>query len=97
MRDWIELAGTVSGVALPLFNIPLIVRLVRRKSSADFSLSWALGVWVCIIFMTPQGLRSTDVAFRAYSAVNVVFFTIVTFFILKYHPKPVRAKKETSR
>ena len=95
MENWVEKVGMASAIALPFFNIPLIVRLVRRKSSADFSLSWALGVWVCILFMTPQGLRSTDVSFRAYSAVNIVFFTIVTFFILKYHPKPAaHAQKE---
>ena len=84
MKDIIELVGTVSGVALPLFNIPLIMRLLQRKSSQDMSIVWAVGVWVCIVLMTPQGLRSSDVAFRLYSIVNIFFFSVVVFLVLKY-------------
>ncbi len=87
MNDWIQKIGLVSGIALPFFNIPLIMRLIKRKSSHDFSLSWALGVWVCIVLMTPQALRSTDVAFKAYGIVNVIFFSFVLFFVLKYRSK----------
>ena len=87
MKDWVEVIGVIAGVVLPLFNIPLIARLIKRKSSEDLSLVWALGVWVCIVLMTPQGLRSADLAFRAYSVVNIIFFSAVTFFILKYRLK----------
>lgn len=85
--DMIQKVGMVAGVTMPLFNIPLIIRLNRRKTSADMSLTWAIGVWACIVLMTPQALRSDDIAFRAYGAVNVVFFSIVTFFIVKYRPR----------
>lgn len=84
MNAWIEQVGLVAGVALPLFNIPLIVRLIRRKRSEDFSLSWAIGVWLCIVLMTPHALQSQDRAFRAYGLVNLVFFSLVVFFVLKY-------------
>ena len=82
--DWMEKIGIASAVALPLFNVPLILKLVRRKSSADFSLSWALGVWVCIVLMTPHALRSGDAAFRLFGIVNLAFFSVVAFLILKY-------------
>ena len=88
MGKWIETIGIIAGVALPLFNIPLIFHLVKRKSSDDFSLSWAVGVWVCIVFMTPEALRSNDMAFRAFGIVNLIFFSIVAFFIIKYRFKP---------
>ncbi|MGH7198420.1 MAG: hypothetical protein ACREH5_06765 [Candidatus Omnitrophota bacterium] len=88
MDSWIEKIGMVAGVVLPLFNIPLIVRLIKRKSSKDFSVLWAVGVWICIILMTPQALRSSDLAFRAFGIVNVIFFSLVTFFILKYRLRP---------
>ena len=84
MENWILKIGTLSAIALPLFNIPLIVRLLRRKSSEDFSLSWAIGVWVCIVLMTPQALRSSDVAFRAYGVVNILFFSVVAFLVVRY-------------
>ena len=84
MDTWIERIGTVSAVALPLFNIPLIIRLIQRKSSEDFSIAWALGVWVCIVLMTPQALRSTDMTFRAFGIVNILFFSVVAFLIVKY-------------
>ena len=88
MDGWIEKIGMAAGVILPLFNIPLIARLVKRKSSKDFSVLWAVGVWVCIILMTPQALRSNDMAFKAFGVVNVIFFSLVTFFILKYRLRP---------
>ena len=84
MGDWIQIIGVIAGVVLPLFNIPLILRLIRRKSAEDFSISWAVGVWVCILLMTPQALRSQDLAFRAYGIVNIIFFSAVVFLVLKY-------------
>ena len=85
--DWIQTIGTASSIALPLFNIPLIVKLVQRKSSQDLSVTWAVGVWICIILMTPQALRSTDVAFRAFGFVNILFFSVVAFLVVKYRSK----------
>ncbi|MBI3252419.1 MAG: hypothetical protein HYZ52_03765 [Candidatus Omnitrophica bacterium] len=82
--DGIQKTALVAGVLLPLFNIPLIVKLIKRKSAEDFSLVWALGVWGCIVLMTPQALRSSDIAFKAYGIVNIIFFSLVVFFILKY-------------
>ena len=86
--DWMQIVATVAGVSLPLFNIPLILKLVRRKSAEDFSVSWAVGVWVCIVLMTPQALRSSDISFRAYGIVNIIFFSAVVFFVLKYRSRP---------
>ena len=84
MEIWMQKIGTVAAIVLPLFNIPLIVKLWKQKSSSDFSLSWALGVWVCIVLMTPQALLSKDVTFRAYGVVNIVFFSAVTFLVVWY-------------
>jgi uncharacterized protein with PQ loop repeat len=74
-----------AGVILPLFNIPLIIRIVRRKSADDISLVWLFGVWICILLMTPAALHSEDSAFRAFGWTNVVFFTCVVFVTVKYH------------
>jgi hypothetical protein len=85
----IQVVGATAAAILPLFNIPLIIRLVKRKCSDDFSITWALGVWTCIALMTPQTLRSPDKSFYIFGIMNIVFFTLVTFFILKYRrPRP---------
>ena len=84
MIDWVQKVGMISGITLPLFNIPLIITLIKRKSSKELSLTWAVGVWVCIVLMTPQALRSQDIAFRAYGIVNIIFFSVVVFFVLEY-------------
>ena len=81
---WIQRIGMIAAITMPFFNIPLIMRLQKRKSSEDISISWVLGVWICIVLMTPQALRSPDSAFRAFGIVNIFFFTVVTFFVLKY-------------
>ena len=84
MDDWIQKIGTVAAVVMPIFNIPMILHLVKTKSSKEISLTWILGVWVCIVLMTPQALKSQDVAFRAFGTVNLVFFSVLAFLVLKY-------------
>ena len=76
--------GAIAGFALPLFNIPLILRMIKRKSSDDISITWVVGVWVCIVLMTPRALTSDDLAFRLFGITNIIFFTLVVFFTLKF-------------
>jgi uncharacterized protein with PQ loop repeat len=79
-----EKIGLVAAVVLPLWNIPLIIKIIGRRSSRDISLLWALGVWVCILLMLPSGLRSKDVVWRTFNLVNVVSFTAVVAVTLRY-------------
>ncbi len=74
----------IAAIVLPLFNIPLIIKVVRRKSSKDLSLCWVLGVWACIVLMAPSGLRSEDLVWRTFNYSNVVLFTMVMIVTLKY-------------
>lgn len=83
----IETLGLISAVTLPLWNIPLIMRIHQRKSSADISLAWALGVWVCLAGMLPSGLASPDAVFKAFSVVNVIFFSAVVIQVLRYRKR----------
>ncbi|MFH0986078.1 MAG: hypothetical protein V1882_11215 [Candidatus Omnitrophota bacterium] len=76
-----------AGCVLPLFNIPLIVRIVKRKSADDLSLVWVFGVWICILLMSPAAFTSQDMAFRMFGWVNIIFFTGVVFVTVKYHHK----------
>lgn len=76
--------GVIAAAVLPLFNIPLIIKLLRRKSSRDFSIVWVLGVWICSLVMLPSALVSHDLAFKVFGIVNVVLFSIVTFLVVKY-------------
>ena len=76
-----------AGAVLPLFNIPLITRIVKRKSADDISLVWLFGVWICILLMSPGALTSPDIAFRAFGWMNVVFFSGVVVVTVKYHHK----------
>jgi hypothetical protein len=80
----LEQIGFVAALVLPLWNIPLILRIGRRRSSADISLPWTLGVWVCLVLMLPAGLGSPDPVFRAFSVANVVFFTGVLIQVLRF-------------
>ena len=80
----ITTAGLIAGVLLPLWNIPLVLRIGRRRSSADISLAWAVGVWACILLMLPAALVSSDVVFRIFSILNAVFFTAVVIQVFRY-------------
>ncbi|HPB68063.1 MAG TPA: hypothetical protein PLT76_05870 [Candidatus Omnitrophota bacterium] len=81
---FVEKVGLVAAVALPLWNIPLILKIIRRQSSRDISLAWALGVWVCIVVMAPSGFRSADIVWRTFNIINFVLFTCVVIVTLKY-------------
>ena len=78
---------------MPFFNIPLIVRIARRRSSEDISLAWVVGVWLCIVGMVPSSLQSTDVVLYAFGVVNVVFFTGVLIVVLCFHPAIIKRKR----
>ena len=84
MNKLITTIGFIAAVVLPFWNIPLIIKIIKRKSSKDISLSWALGVWVCIIFMFPSGIVSNDLTWKAFNIVNLVLFSCVVFTIFKY-------------
>ncbi len=80
----IHYLGLAGSFAMPFFNIPLILHMIRRKSSADLSLVWALGVWVCILLMTPAAFVSRDMVLKVFGITNVIFFSLVVFFALRY-------------
>ena len=80
----IETLGVIAAVLLPLWNIPLIVRIGRRRSSQDVSLWWVLGVFVCLLLMLPAGLTSTDAVFKIFSVVNIVLFSAVVIQVIRY-------------
>lgn len=83
-----EKIALIAAVILPLWNIPLIVRIVKRKSSKDISLYWALGVWICFLLMAPDAFKSADVVWRTFNIVNLILFTAVVTIVLLYRRKP---------
>ena len=82
----IQLIGMLSGIIMPIFNIPLILRIVRRRSSGDISLVWVIGVWSCVIAMLPSNLQSPDSVLVVFGIVNSLFFSAVFFTVLYFHP-----------
>lgn len=85
LAEWVEKIGLVAAVTVPVFNIPLIARIVKRKSSEDISLTWVVGVWICFVLMLPSGLMTEDVVWKAFNVANIIFFTVVMAVSVKYH------------
>ena len=85
--DIVQLFGIIGAVVMPLWNIPLILKIIQRKSSADISLWWAIGVWACIILMAPAGLVSQDIVLKMFSIVNLLLFSCVVFIVLIYRER----------
>ena len=84
MMKLIQHIGMIAAVAMPLWNIPLILTIQRRKSSKDLSALWAGGVFGCILLMLPAALVSPDRIFKAYSVMNTVFFGLVFAQVMRY-------------
>ena len=82
-----EKIAFIAAIILPLWNIPLIVRMIKRKSSKDISIHWALGVWACFLLMAPEALKSPDPIWRIFNIMNLIFFTAVVTAVLVYRKK----------
>jgi len=82
-----EKIALIASIVLPLWNIPLIVRIIKRKSSRDISMYWVVGVWICFVLMAPDGFVSEDLVWRTFNIVNFIFFTIVFVVVLAYREK----------
>ena len=80
----IEKIGLVAAILLPLWSIPLIVRIGRRRSSKDVSLWWTFGVWICYLAMLPAALLSADNVFRAFMIVSCVLATFVVVQVMRF-------------
>ena len=78
---------------MPLFNIPLILRIIRRRSSGDISLLWVIGVWSCVMAMLPSSLQSPDPVLVVFGIINSLFFSAVFFTVLYFHPNFKKSNK----
>lgn len=79
-----EKIALIAAIVLPLWNIPLIARVIKRKSSKDISMYWVLGVWTCFLLMAPDGFTSSDPVWRAFNIMNLILFTAVVIVVLAY-------------
>ena len=85
----IDEIALIAGAILPLWNVPLIVRIIKRKSSSDISICCAVGVWVCFVLMAPAAFVSEDLPWRVFNIVNMIFFSLVLLVVLVYRKKKV--------
>lgn len=79
-----EQVAVVAAAILPLWNLPLIFRMIKRRSSKDVSMAWALGVWICFLLMAPSGFTSEDPVWRVFNIMNMILFTGVVATVLYY-------------
>lgn len=93
----IHTIALVFGVILPFWNIPLIVRIIRRRSSEDISTFWALGVWCCLLFMAPSAFVSIDLVWRVFNIVNFVMFSCVLAVVLTYRKGDARQRGKANK
>ena len=80
-----------AAVILPFWNIPLIIRIIKRRSSHDISLYWVFGVWTCLLLMFPSGIRSSDIVWKTFNITNLILFSAVVFTTVLFR----KQKKES--
>ncbi|MBF0386844.1 MAG: hypothetical protein HQL20_03195 [Candidatus Omnitrophica bacterium] len=84
----LELLALVASVVMPMWNIPLIIKIFRRRSSADLSMYWLWGVWGCMLLMLPWAFLTKDNVLRVFSCVNFVLFSGVAVAVMKFRKVP---------
>jgi len=80
----IIILGMLAAIILPFFNIPLMLRIHRRKSSRDISLIWTVGVFCCVLLMLPAAVFSKDLVFKLFAILNAILFSGVVYHVVKY-------------
>lgn len=83
----IDKIALIASVVLPLWNIPLIMRIIKRRSSKDISLYWAIGVWICLLVMLPSGIKNDFMVWKVFTIGNFLLFSLVLFVTLLFHKK----------
>ena len=79
-----KMIGLWASIILPLWDIPLIVRIVQRKSSQDISLAWAWGIWITAVMMTPSAYIKGDMLAIGFNTMNLIMLTVVLIVVVKY-------------
>jgi len=80
----IKILGLAAALILPLWNIPLILKISERKSSKDFSLLWTFGVWLTLLAMLPSALVSDDFVFKVFNIANLTIFSAVVVTVIRH-------------
>ena len=88
MDESLRLLGAAAGALMPVFNIPLMVRIWRRRSADDISLFWLFGVWGCMLAMLPSAVHSGDYVLKIFGVSNVIFFSGVVAVVMYFRTKP---------
>ncbi|MFH1478246.1 MAG: hypothetical protein ABIG92_00540 [Candidatus Omnitrophota bacterium] len=83
----IDKLALISSIILPLWNIPLIIKIIKRRSAEDISMSWAIGVWTCLLIMLPSGLKTDFLVWKAFTVSNFILFSGVAFSTVLFHKK----------
>ncbi|MBF0570874.1 MAG: hypothetical protein HQL12_03280 [Candidatus Omnitrophica bacterium] len=76
--------GFWAAVILPLWDIPLMLRVVQRKSSQDISMVWAVGIWTTAVLMAPSAFISGDKISIGFNIMNVIMLTGVLIVVIIY-------------
>jgi hypothetical protein len=80
----VKTIGFWAAVILPLWDIPLIIRIIQRKSSQDISMIWAFGIWITSVMMAPSAFISGDRLAIGFNTMNVIMLTGVLIVVIKY-------------
>lgn len=89
MKTWLGYIGLFASCVMPLFNIPMILHILKRRSSRDLSLTWLFGVWACVVLMFPSALLSSDKIFRIFGILNLFLFSSVVIVACRYRKESV--------
>jgi len=93
-ENLINTLGLIGGIVLPFFSLPLVLKIVQRRSSKDISMTWAVGVWSCLVIMAPSGFTSEDIVWRIFNILNLFLFSGVLFVTVKYRKGKISEEAE---
>lgn len=76
--------GYICSMIVPVFHIPLIMKLVRKKSSQEWSLLSVIGFWIATLGIQPWALMTDDRALTILNTLSLMFISVELVLVIKY-------------
>ncbi len=79
--------GTASSMVVPLFHIPLILKLYKKKSSQEWSVISVCGFWISTLGIQPWAMMTSDKALTILNSLSLLFISVEVVLVLRYRMK----------
>ena len=92
MFQYYEVLGFIAGTCTTFALLPQIVKVLRTRSTDDFSLGWLLMTLTGVILWIIYGLFINSQPVVLFNILSTIFISIIILFKISIKPSTLNAK-----